>query len=96
MKVGVVKETFPGEKRVSLVPSVLPKLDKAGLNVVVEKGAGYDAGFPDEAYHPRARVSSIPAPRSSANATWWPRCGLSEPTPKPEPPTSGCSSAGRS
>ena len=50
MKVGVVKETFPGEKRVSLVPSVLPKLDKAGLNVVVEKGAGYDAGFPDEAY----------------------------------------------
>ena len=48
--VGVPRETFPGEARVALVPAVLPQLSKAGMDVVVEAGAGTAAGFPDEAY----------------------------------------------
>ena len=50
MKVAVLKETFPGERRVALVPSAMPALKKSGLDVVVEAGAGAAAGFPDEAY----------------------------------------------
>jgi len=50
MKVGVVKEIFPGERRVALVPATTPALVKAGLEVVVEAGAGEAAGFPDTAY----------------------------------------------
>ena len=50
MIIGVPKETFPGERRVALVPSVVPALLKAGLQVMVERGAGDAAGFPDAAY----------------------------------------------
>ena len=48
--VGVPRETFPGETRVALVPAVLPQLTKAGLDVIVETGAGTASGFPDDAY----------------------------------------------
>jgi len=48
--VGVPKESFPGERRVALVPSVVPSLNKAGLEVVIEQGAGREAGYPDAAY----------------------------------------------
>jgi len=48
--VGVPKESFPGERRVALVPSVIPNLVKAGLEVVIEKGAGNEAGYPDATY----------------------------------------------
>jgi len=48
--VGVPKESFPGEQRVALVPLVIPNLAKAGLEVVVEAGAGVAAGFPDESF----------------------------------------------
>ncbi len=50
MKVGVPKETYPGEKRVALVPFVIPSLSKAKLEVVIESGAGNEAGFPDGQY----------------------------------------------
>jgi NAD(P) transhydrogenase subunit alpha len=50
MKLGVPKETFPGENRVAIVPAVLPMLKKLGLDVVVERGAGAAAGFPDATY----------------------------------------------
>ena len=50
MIVGVPRESFPGERRVSLVPSVIPILKKAGLEVVVEKSAGIEAGYPDQEY----------------------------------------------
>ena len=50
MKVAVLKETFPGERRVALVPSAVPPLVKAGLEIAVEAGAGTAAGFPDDAY----------------------------------------------
>ncbi len=47
MIVGVPRESFPGERRVSLVPAVIANLAKAGLEVVVETGAGIEAGYPD-------------------------------------------------
>lgn len=50
LAVGVPKESFPGERRVALTPTALPALTKAGLRVVVEAGAGAEAGFVDEAY----------------------------------------------
>jgi len=50
MKVAVLKETFPGENRVALVPAHLASLKKAQLEVLVERGAGLAAGFPDEQY----------------------------------------------
>ncbi len=50
MIIGVPKETFPGERRVALVPAVVPTLVKAGLEVLIEHGAGETAGFPDSLY----------------------------------------------
>ena len=47
MIVGVPKEIYPGERRVALVPLVIPTLIKAGFEVVVEAGAGVAAGYPD-------------------------------------------------
>ena len=48
--VGVPKESYPAERRVALVPVVVPMLAKAGLEVVIEAGAGEQAGYPDAAY----------------------------------------------
>ncbi|MDH5775881.1 MAG: Re/Si-specific NAD(P)(+) transhydrogenase subunit alpha [Nitrospirota bacterium] len=50
MKIGVVKETYPGEQRVALVPAVLPSLIKGGMEVVIESKAGDLSGYPDAAY----------------------------------------------
>jgi NAD(P) transhydrogenase subunit alpha len=50
MILGVPKETAPGEQRVALVPDLVPKLTGAGLEVVVETGAGRAAGYPDESF----------------------------------------------
>jgi len=50
MIVGVPRETFPGERRVALVPAAIPNLKKAGLDVVIEAGAGVEAGYPDADY----------------------------------------------
>jgi H+-translocating NAD(P) transhydrogenase subunit alpha len=48
--VGVPKESYPGERRVALVPAVIPLLAKAGLEVVIESRAGEQAGYPDSQY----------------------------------------------
>jgi NAD(P) transhydrogenase subunit alpha len=48
--VGVPRETFPGERRVALTPRHCEALRKTGLDVIVESSAGFDAGYPDEAY----------------------------------------------
>lgn len=48
MNVAVPRETFPGERRVAVAPASIPPLLKAGLDVLVEKGAGEQAGFSDE------------------------------------------------
>ena len=50
MKVAVVKENTPGERRVALVPETVPKLMAAGAEVLVENGAGEAAWFPDSVY----------------------------------------------
>jgi NAD(P) transhydrogenase subunit alpha len=50
MKVAVLKETFPGERRVAIVPASVGPLVKAGLEVVVESAAGEAAGCSDDAY----------------------------------------------
>ena len=50
MKVGVLKETTPGERRVALVPEMLARLRGAGLDVLVQSGAGDGAWFADSAY----------------------------------------------
>jgi len=50
MKIAVLKEIFPGERRVAVVPATIPALVKSGLDVMVETAAGEAAGFPDEAY----------------------------------------------
>jgi NAD(P) transhydrogenase subunit alpha len=50
MIVGVPRETFPGERRVALVPGSIPTLAKGGLEVIVEAGAGAQAGYPDAEY----------------------------------------------
>jgi len=48
--IGVPKESYPGERRVALVPVVLPTLIKAGFEVVIQAGAGVEAGYPDSHY----------------------------------------------
>jgi NAD(P) transhydrogenase subunit alpha len=48
--IGVPKEIYPGERRVALVPAVLPTLIKAGFEVQIQAGAGVEAGYPDSAY----------------------------------------------
>ncbi|MGD0992119.1 MAG: Re/Si-specific NAD(P)(+) transhydrogenase subunit alpha [Gemmatimonadales bacterium] len=50
MIIGVPKESFPGERRVAMVPSVVPSLTKAGFEVAVEASAGVSAGYLDKAY----------------------------------------------
>ncbi|MXY23201.1 MAG: Re/Si-specific NAD(P)(+) transhydrogenase subunit alpha [Acidobacteria bacterium] len=50
MIVGVPKEAFPGERRVAIVPGVVPALAKASLDVLIEPSAGDEAGFPDAAF----------------------------------------------
>ncbi len=50
MKVGVVKETFPGERRVALVPDIVGPLAKRGFEVLLEAGAGVLSGYADAAY----------------------------------------------
>ena len=59
MIVGVPRETFPGERRVALVPAALPALTGASLQVLVETGAGAAAGFADGAYADKgARIAA--------------------------------------
>jgi NAD(P) transhydrogenase subunit alpha len=50
MRVGVAKETAPDEKRVALVPDAIQKLRNSGMTVLVERGAGAAAHFPDQSY----------------------------------------------
>ena len=50
MIIGVCKETFPGERRVVLIPDVVRGVTKLGLDVLVERGAGAGACISDAAY----------------------------------------------
>lgn len=50
MRLAVVKESRPGERRVAAVPDLVPKLTALGFDVRVEPGAGAEAGHPDAEY----------------------------------------------
>ena len=50
MIIGVPKESYPGERRVALVPLVIPNLKKVGFEILVQSGAGVEAGYPDALY----------------------------------------------
>ena len=50
MRIGVPRELEPGERRVALVPDAVARLAAAGFDVVVERGAGVAASFPDDEY----------------------------------------------
>ena len=50
MIIGVPKESYPGDRRVAIVPAVLPTLIKAGFEIHIETGAGNGAGYPDSLY----------------------------------------------
>jgi NAD(P) transhydrogenase subunit alpha len=50
MNIAVPKETWPGERRVALVPESCKKLVQAGFSVTIERGAGESAFYPDSAY----------------------------------------------
>jgi len=63
MKVGVVKETLPGERRVALVPDTVSKLIAARLEVAVQTGAGSEAFYADEAYQ-KAGATLVPEART--------------------------------
>ncbi len=66
-RIGVPRETFPGEKRVATVPEVVEKLVKLGFSVTVEAGAGDAANFGDDAY--RAAGAEIAPDAASVWAT---------------------------
>lgn len=53
MRISVLKENYPGERRVAIVPVNVAQLAKAGVEVSIESGAGLAAGYPDDAYAQR-------------------------------------------
>jgi NAD(P) transhydrogenase subunit alpha len=68
MKVAVVKEAGPAERRVALVPEAVAKLHTAGHEILVQTGAGAGAFLPDESYS-EAGASVVPADQlASADA----------------------------
>jgi NAD(P) transhydrogenase subunit alpha len=56
MKVGVPLETTAGERRVALVPETVKRLVGGGFEVLVERGAGKAASFPDASYEEAGAV----------------------------------------
>ena len=62
MKIGVPKEICAGEKRVALTPDYVVRAAKLGFEICVEKGAGEEAGFGDDAYR-EAGVEIVDEPR---------------------------------
>jgi NAD(P) transhydrogenase subunit alpha len=64
MKVAILKESFPGEERVALVPANVGQLTKAGMEIVIESGAGRAAGFLDDRY--TGKGAQIVADRAAA------------------------------
>jgi H+-translocating NAD(P) transhydrogenase subunit alpha len=67
MKIGVMSETVPGERRVAVVPDAAAKLATSGFAVAVEAGAGKQSGFADNAY--REAGAAIEASRRALLGT---------------------------
>ena len=68
MRLAVPREIVPGEKRVALVPEVIPQLLKMGHTVAVEAGAGLAAGFTDDAYAAAGAIVAADAAMASSGA----------------------------
>ena len=68
MIVGVPAESYLHERRVALVPAVVPVLTKIGMQVLVERGAGEKAGFSDTAYEEQAARIAVDKPNLFAEA----------------------------
>ena len=66
MIIGIAKETYPGERRVALVPTVIPMLTKVGFEIHVQSGAGFEAGYADSLYTEKG--AKIVADRASVFA----------------------------
>jgi len=79
LKVGVLKERHPGERRVACVPRAAVRLIKLGFDVLVESGAGVEAAFTDQAYE---EVGATIVPDA---ATIWTRADLVLKVRAPEP-----------
>src|SRR5437016_10299203 len=95
MIVGVPRESFPGERRVALVPAAVPNLTKTGLQVVVEAGAGASAGYPDADYAAKGARLSPTAPKCFAPRTSLCKFYATDRTTGPARPTFPFSAAGR-
>jgi len=67
MIVGVPRESYPGERRVAMIPAAVPMLTKAGLEVIIEAGAGAAAGYLDADY--TAKGAKIVASRADVFGT---------------------------
>jgi NAD(P) transhydrogenase subunit alpha len=61
MRIGVLSETAPGERRVALVPDIVRKLHGAGHEVIVEAGAGERAGLGDQLFAAAGATIGDPA-----------------------------------
>jgi proton-translocating NAD(P)+ transhydrogenase subunit alpha len=68
VRVAVLRETTPGERRVALVPDAAGRLHHGGLEIAVERGAGTAAGFGDEAYSDAGAVLADNAQSALAGA----------------------------
>ncbi len=66
MRIGVPKESFPGERRVAVIPDSAAAMIKAGHEVSIEPGAGAAAGFPDQQY--RDKGATVAADRAEVFA----------------------------
>lgn len=68
MTIGVTRETFPNEKRVSITPAVTQTLTKKGFKVLVEENAGVLSKFPNDQYEASgAKVTDSKSIYSSAD-----------------------------
>lgn len=68
MRLAVPTETFPGERRVAIVPDVVARLAPTGVEVAVQRGAGDEAYFSDEAYTAKGATVVDSADRLLADA----------------------------
>ena len=69
MIVGVVQESLPGENRVAIAPNVLQSLTKAGLEVLIQSGAGDASGYLDKDYEGKGATIAKSAKKSSSKPT---------------------------
>ena len=78
MRLGIPSETAPGERRVALVPSVVPRITALGVEVAMQTGAGTASLFADEAYT-AAGVTLLDAPSLFGTSGFI--CKVQPPTP---------------